>query len=504
MSKTSMLFYLLIFVVVALAAAQSRPEAIQASGAAADSDSYAHCRFGVTARQDIASFNVAPLNLGWYVDWGMNVSPATPGGMEYVQMVRLRQEGLDGWDFRSGQSWTALAAVISANPGATWLVGNEPDSPFQDDMVPQSYAHAYHDVRSFIKSQDPTAHVGIGGIVQPTPLRFAYLDAVWESYDQTYGEKMPVEVWNIHSFILREVASGVVPDPEPCGLLTIPNWGAYIPTGDSALTGELYCVRDQDSLDIFWGRIRDFRQWMASKGERDKPLIISEYGVLFPEDYHDEDDNTLDQQRVGQYMVGTFERMLNETDPIIGYPRDENRLVQRWAWFSLSESPKDWGGTLFDPDTQVLRPLGQTLRDYTSAIAPSVDLLAVRAFSEPAALWYAGQPVTATLKAIVSNDGNSDIAQPITVEFFDGPPADAGTTLIGSAQTIPGGLGGCADYAIVSVDWPGLNVGAHPFYVQVDRGDAIAEVDETNNVVSGSVLVATRRVYLPVAVKNGN
>jgi len=492
------------FIVVALASAGSQTEALQASGVA-DSSNFAHCRFGVTAQQSIASFNVVPLNLGWYVDWGINLSPATPGGMEYVQMVRLGQEGGDGWGFQSGQSWTAIAGVIAANPGATWLVGNEPDSPFQDDMVPQSYAHAYHDVHSFIKSQDPTAQVGIGGIVQPTPLRFNYLDAVWESYYQTYGEKMPVEVWNIHSFILREVASGVEPDPEPCGPLTIPTgWGAFIPPGDPALTGELYCIRDQDNLDIFWGRIRDFRQWMVNKGERDKPLIISEYGVLFAEDYHDEDGKTLDQQRVGQYMVGTFERMLNETDPIIGYPHDGNRLVQRWAWFSLSQSPDAWGGTLFDPGTHVLRPLGQTLSDYTSAIAPSVDLLAVRAFSEPAALWYAGQPVTATLKAIVSNVGSSATTQSVTVEFFDGPPGNAGSAPIGSVQTVSSGLAGCADYTMVSVDWSGLGAGGHPFYVRVDGEDAIAEADETNNVVSGNVLVATRRVYLPSVFKRGN
>jgi hypothetical protein len=369
-------------------------------------------------------------------------------------------------------------------------------------MVPQSFAHAYHDVHSFIKGQDPTAQVGIGGIVQPTPLRFAYLDAVWDAYYQTYGEKMSVDVWNIHSFILREAA--VEPDPEPCGASTIPVWGAYIPPGETALTGELYCVRDQDKLDIFWGRIRDFRQWMVDKGERDKPLIISEYGVLFYEDFHDEDGNPFDHQRVGQYMIGTFERMLNQTDPMIGYPHDGNRLVQRWAWFSLSENPDDWGGTLFDPDTHGLRPLGQTLRDYTSAIAPSVDLLAARASSEPAVFWYEGQPVTATLKAIVSNVGNSATAQSVTIEFFDGPPGDVGSAPIGSVQTISGGLGGCADYATVSVDWSGLDAGGHPFYVQVDRGDTIAEVDETNNVLSGMVLVATRRAYLPIAVKNGN
>ena len=490
-----------IFVLITLSLIGSEPQALQ-TAAATVADNYAHCRFGVTAPPEIASYDVASLNLGWYVDWAINPSPPQPAGIEYVQMVRLRQQGVDGWNFQAGQSWETLTDAIAANSGALWLIGNEPDSPFQDDMVPQSYAHAFHDLHNFIKDQDPTSKVGIGGIVQPTPLRLAYLDKVWDTYYRTYGKTMPVDVWNIHSFILRETT--VVPDPEPCGSRTVPVWGAYIPPGAGASMGKLYCIRDQDNLDIFWQRIRDFRRWMANKGERNKPLIISEYGVLFYEDFHDEDGNTFSQERVGEFMIGTFDRMLNETDSTIGYPHDGNRLVQRWAWFSLSENPNDWGGTLFDPDTRALRPLGQTYVDYTSAITPSVDLLAVYAYSEPPVFWYEGKPVTATLKAVVSNAGSIATAESVAVNFYDGPPGEPGTEPIGSVQVVPRELGGCADYAVVSVSWSGLGVGAHSFYVQIDAEGTIAEADETNNVASAIVLVATERVFLPSATKDTN
>ncbi len=42
--------------------------------------------------------------------------------------------------------------MISDNPGALWIVGNEPDrSGWQDDTMPDMYAVAYHDVYDFIK-----------------------------------------------------------------------------------------------------------------------------------------------------------------------------------------------------------------------------------------------------------------------------------------------------------------------------------------------------------------
>jgi hypothetical protein len=170
---------------------------------------YPNCRFGVTARQNISTFDTAALNIGWYVDWGISAVPVEPGNIEYVQMVRVRQDGTSGWDFRAEQSWSTISTAIANNPGSIWLIGNEPDSPFQDDMVAESYAQAYYDLYHFIKDQDPTARLGISGVVQPTLLRFTYLDTVWDSYYQAFGVTMPVDIWNIHSFILREKASGI-------------------------------------------------------------------------------------------------------------------------------------------------------------------------------------------------------------------------------------------------------------------------------------------------------
>ena len=464
---------------------------------------YPNCRFGVGAGSDVDQYDVSALNLGWYVDWGSRESPAAPAGLEYVQTIRLGQDGVDGWELVSPLPGR-LTATVQANLGAMWLVGNEPDSPYQDDLVPEAYIHAYHDLYYQIKELDPSAQVAVGGVVQPTPLRFEYLDAVWDTYRQAYSETMPVDVWNIHSFILRETIDP--PNPDPCGSHTLPVWGAYIPPGISAQEGELYCVRDQDDVQIFEQRIREFRQWMADKGERDKPLIVTEYGILFPEDYDDEEGVHFTQERVGTFMASTFDFFLNETDPLLGYPRDDNRLVQRWAWFSLSSDPFYWGGTLFDPDTHTLRPLGEYFRNYTTALSPTVDVLAVRAFAEPAVLVYDGNPVTVTLKALVSNAGNVATTGPITVTFYDGP-AGGGDGLaigepqaIGESQVIAGGLQGCADYAEVTVPWKDLDLGGHSFSVLV-QADGV-DVDPSNNSAQGSFLLADHQVFLPLVVRN--
>ena len=332
----------------------------------------------------------------------------------------------------------------------------------------------------------------------PTSLRFQYLDLVWGAYVQEYGTPMPVDIWNVHSFILREIS----PDHPQAQQPGYEVWGAGIPRGtqfDSVMEGELYEVSQQDDLAIFQQRIIEFRQWMAAKGHRDKPLIVTEYGVLFPEDYYDEKGQQLSAERVSAFMQGTFDFFRTYTDTSIGYPADGNRLVQRWAWFSVDGDPWFWGGTLFDPDTRSLRPLGEDFRDYTNALAPTIDPVAVRAFAEPAAIRYEGAPVTATLKALVSNAGDVATTKPITVTFYDGPLGQADVSAIGEPRVIMPGLHGCAASTVVSVTWEGLDAGSHPFSIRVQAGDTDANL--TNNAAESTALVATEWLFLPMVQK---
>ncbi len=280
----------------------------------------------------ISRYNTQPLHLGWYLDWRSRPNPPRPGGIEYAQMVRL-----GGGTLRPDRS--TLTTIAQANPGSFWLIGNEPDVKWQDNVEPAVYARLYHEAYTAIKAADPSAVVAAGGIAQPTPLRLRYLEAVLEAYREQFGTAMPVDAWHVHNFILREERG---------------SWGVDIPPGLPDDRGMLYSIDDCDNLEIFRQQIWDFRRWMAAYGFRDRPLIVSEYGIPMPEDYG------FPPERVIRFLRGTFEFFLAVADPSLGYPADSHRLVQRWCWYSL-DAPDDYypTGRLFDPQTGAMTAVGE-------------------------------------------------------------------------------------------------------------------------------------------------
>ena len=297
-------------------------------------------RFGAAvASGAITQYPVQQLGLDWYLNWGVRMSPARPGGAAFWQMVRVSQGG-----YRPDAG--TIQAAAAANPGSFWIIGNEPDVRWQDSTTPERYAELYHDLYHLLKGADPTCHVVIGGVSQPTPLRLAYLDRVLTTYEDRYGTAIPVDVWNIHVFILREERD---------------SWGVDIPPGIGANTGMLYEIDDHDNLDILRNHLYTFRSWMAGHGQRDKPLVITEYGILMPVDYG------FGSERVRAFITGSFDLFLSAADGGVGYPRDGNRLVQWWCWYSLA-APADYypTGNLVDPATGALTPVGSAFAAYAS------------------------------------------------------------------------------------------------------------------------------------------
>ena len=278
------------------------------------------------------------LSPGWYLDWRVNLHALQLPDLEYAPMVRL-----SGSSYRPDLETIRQAAM--ARPGALWLIGNEPDVRWQDNVLPDDYARLYHQLYHFLKGVDPSCQVAIGGISQVTPLRLRYLEAILDAYQRLYGAPMPVDVWNIHAFILREEAD---------------SWGVGIPPGFDEPRGQLYEVADHDNLSIFANQLVTFRRWMKTRGEQDKPLIVSEYGILMPEDYG------FPPERVQRFMVESFDYMHNARDSTIGYAPDGDRLVQRWCWFSLSYAQYPTGDLIQLPSGE-LTPLGETFASYISA-----------------------------------------------------------------------------------------------------------------------------------------
>jgi len=90
---------------------------------------------------------------------------------------------------------------------------------------------------------------------------------ILQEYETRYGGIIPVDVWNVHGFILQEKKN---------------DWGCQIPCGIYDVdTGMLYGVDDHDNMTIFQQEIVAFRRWMKDHGERNKPLVVTEYGILF-------------------------------------------------------------------------------------------------------------------------------------------------------------------------------------------------------------------------------
>jgi hypothetical protein len=297
---------------------------------------------GVLLTQDLAQ----QLGLGWYLDWRVDPGGTRSASVEYVPMIRVREDG-----FSLGSSAPVLSGVegllsaVSALPGALWLIGNEPDVKWQDNVTAEVYAQIYHDLYTQLKAWDPACQVAIGGVSQPTPLRLRYLDQILEAYQVRYGEPMPVDVWNVHAFILHEERD---------------SWGVDIPPGMAEQTGRQREIADHDDLAIFRQQIVDFRRWMVERGQQEKPLIVTEYGILMPAEYGFPVD------RVRRFMLGSFDFFRNTTDRALGYPADGYRLVQRWCWYSLADEQYPTGN-LVDADTGELTPLGVAFGQYANS-----------------------------------------------------------------------------------------------------------------------------------------
>lgn len=438
------------------------------------------CRFGANALEDPALTNLPSLQTGWYMNFTAQKNPSQPGGIEYMQTIRFHPISQSpGYDYQP--QGTQLEDIIQNNPGTKWLISNEPDSPYQDNLIPDVYAKAYNELYYFIKSRDPAAQVIVGSIVQATPVRLLYLDMILTSYHDQFQTALPTDGWSIHNYILNEVSCDYNSN---C-------WGAVIPPGINWGYGEVWGLKDTDRVDIFVDRITRFRQWLADRGYGGQPVYLTEYGVLMPEDFLDEDGNNFPPSRVNSFMAGTFDYMLTTTDTQLGDPNDGYKLVQQWSWYSTTDDT--YNGILFDKPAYTPTEMGSFYAGYTDNITAEVDFYpsSITALPIP---YSSGQPVTATVTAVIANSGNLTKEITATVQFYDGDPTSSGQP-VSQPQIIS--LSGCGDHQQAQILWSNLLPGTHQIYAQVTAAPGVVEVDTTNNLVSGVVLIASNQIFLP-------
>jgi hypothetical protein len=461
---------------------------------------YRDCRLGVgVTRNPLATYDISPFKTGWYVDWWARIMPGswTYSGVEYVQTVRISQDrGPNGEYLSTYQIWPALnfghgslGPIVQANPGSVWLIGNEPDSTRQDNIMPDMYARIYHDAYNFIKSIDPTAKVANAALIQPTPLRLLYLDMVLAAYRAQFSSPMPVDVWNMHFYIIREVKG---------------DWGGDFPPGIDAPIGREYTLRDHVDVSIFQSLVIDFRTWLQRNGYVDKPLIVTEWGVLMPFWFLSNEGVT--EADVNNFLRDAVQFMEGVSDPALGYSADSFRLVQRQAIYSLDDDTTfddgfdRWGSYLMrSTPPYTITSVGAFYRDQIAAgRQPVVDLLPHRVASVPERLISAGEPISPVIKVAIANAGNTPPVSWPSVRFYDvtgGQRVQIGQEVFAAPVT------GCGAQTQVSFVWPGLTPGLHLLSVEVNSTGDIAEASLVNNQKEFQIYVFTQSIYLPMIAR---
>ncbi len=106
--------------------------------------------------------------------------------------------------------------------------------------------------------------------------------------------------------------------------------------------------------------------------------------------------------------------------------------------------------------------------------------------------------MTLTLAVEIANSGNISTGQPVTVRFYTGKPGQGGTR-IGETQ-LSAFLSGCGAKTIARVQWPDLDPGVAQVWAEVDPDNLVPETDEHDNLVSGTIVIPSTLLHLPLVM----
>lgn len=475
------------------------------------------CRYGVANIDDSHMPWVSTLNAGWFINFRKSVPTLPTNGAEFYHVVRVSQNKdangnyLQSYTTNPPLYSTEFNNLVDNNPGSVWIIGNEADrgpnpgetEVDQDDTFPDMYATIYHDTYHYIKGRDPSALISNTSMVQVTPGRLQYLDIVWDTYLEKYGTPMPVDVWNFHVYILPEVNQ----NGEPNGIANValgtdPTLGIKESGGDpnKCALADVYCFAEHDDMNVFNNQVRAMRQWMKDHGQQNKPLILTEFSILYPyetengvcEFLRDEYGNCFTPTRVNNFMNASFNYLQNTKDPNLGYPLDDNRLVQQWLWFAVKSPGVGYVSNLINNSETGLSLIGQTFRDKAAAQTPTTNLLIDGVVSGVGFSDISGT-ADVLIRVVFRNNGNQMITTPINVTFYDEGGLPIATTAVTAV------IRGCGvgEYE-AEVVWNDLPPGTHEFTVRVDSGNSISETVESDNVGAGVVLIDPAQTFLPV------
>jgi len=354
-------------------------------GIKAQSSTLDYCHFGINNPYPFTNnYDMTLLGADSYINWSVEPDPLEPQNFQHIKVLRVRNNVYNA-------TKTNLPAQLASSPGSVWIIGNEPDTIFeeQDNLFPEVYAQRFLELSAIIRANDPTALIGFAPIVQPTPIRILYLELVINEINHLLeNSKITIsdtfDIWTIHSFLLHE-AERVMVD----GKVTyVTSWGTGLPPGVDPILFDaehqpLNLFYDWDlthSISLFSELIINFRQWIHDKGLGEKPLWITEYGSLMPFTH-------IPEYKTIEYMLDTFDYLLSAKDPITGFAVDDYRLVQKWYWYSLNGDIFDKGGTLYNRRISEETSVGINFRQYIanpifySEKAPDFEPISIESIS---------------------------------------------------------------------------------------------------------------------------
>lgn len=241
---------------------------------------------------------------------------ANPSSFNKVLLVRTNVANLSLAQLQS------MAAT--ANSGAYWIIGNEPNVPGQDNVSGDTYAQRYKYYWDTIKQLDPSAKLVAGNVLNWNNTCFScggftqgqsWVASFIQAYQSQNGGAMPpVDVWGIHAYIID------------WGNVPMVNW---------------QLARDDISA---------FRTYLDSlPSQAGKPIWITEFGVVWGYTGHEGKGNSSCSQghdclgpRAGDtYAQAQISDYLNQ---FVGWLKDNaaSKNIQRWFVYAAYGNPEPY------------------------------------------------------------------------------------------------------------------------------------------------------------------
>jgi hypothetical protein len=218
--------------------------------------------------------------------------------------------------------------------------------------------------------------------------------------------------------------------------------------------------------------------------------------------FYDEYQNQFFPARVTQFMLNTFNYMENVQDPSLGYPADNNRLVQQWLWFSGQTDGAGRASNLLENDFVTKTLMGQTFQNHVVSLPLERNPYVEK--THPYVGYTNGAlTIDAPMAVTFRNNGDGNIESDLTVTFYEDEARTMPITSTVVATTIRGCTTGI--YKATAV-WPDRAPGVYNYWVAIDSTNQVStnagDLLEDNFGSSLILIDPDYQLFLPMITKH--